>query len=209
MKKQKLTKAEKKILEDFEKLFEKDVQRKKLNSFSSKRSKLKKEFQKATKEKKRQKEVNALKKIQEVSREEERYRNEINRNKVSKEKQRAEKIIKKMKSGQIEFVQVAYFYYQRKELIDFIFRSVVPVVDGSVTGSDGIERGGKTVSHVKEKIKIKSFLGMSVSKDSEKIISWIDKVFPRLDSTVLLVLDINFNSVVDYHEINYQEYRGI
>jgi len=135
--------------------------------------------------------------LQEINREENEYRKTIGKSKDSIDEKKAQNFIRGIEEGKRELF-IGYFYYQRKEAIEFIFRSKLAILN---------EEENKIVGWKKNKITMKSFLGYSIKKESDFILSWIDKIFSDLDSMKLFVITILGDSITDYYIVNEEKLK--
>lgn len=181
-------------------------QKRKLNAFSAKRSRVRKQFQSAVANKNVKQQIEAQKKINEINADEDSYRESIGKSRVDMEEERANEAIANSMEGYSD-IRIDYLYYERQAIIDFVLNHRVSFYVRNK--SDGYN---KKLDYAKglfkkfrvPKIPIKTFLGMAVKTDADKILSWIDKVFTgsNISSTKVISIFIEGNSVVDYLIMN-------
>ena len=189
---------EKDILKDMEFLFQQDIRRQ-IKNISNKKSRQRNKFKKAVDSNNQTKQVEAQQGMYYLERERERLYAEIGVDRESKEQRRANALIRDLNAGKIS-LQIGYMYYQRKEAVEFITRSLKPVFS---------EEKNLIIDWRKASITIKTFLGYSVKTETEKILSWIDSHFEDLDSTNAIVFQIERDAITDYWIVDASDYKNV
>jgi len=128
------------------------------------------------------------KEMQEINREEEKFRRKHDMAKDDVERKRASKMAKEALEN-MSTLKMSYSYWERKDFLNYIFYRK--------------SEGGKFPLK-----KIKRFIGISVSKDKELIMSWMDDMFNELDSTRVLVIYQQGDEIIDYLVLNHEDEKG-
>lgn len=151
--------------------------------------------------KRRKLELESQKKIKEVLKSENEFRAKKHLAERKEERKSANKVIDEVKRGE-KTMSIPYRPWERQSCIDYMLHHKITYYKDK-SGKETKYQDSTRIKYTREpKIKIETFLGMSIKDNAAEVVSWIDKAFEGTDSDFEIIFFIKGTDVFDYDKLN-------